>query len=394
VRILSLIDSMGRGGAEQVLVRLVTGLPEHAHGVIHCSRVNGVPVHGPFIRALRGAGASVADIDWRSYADATLRRVAMGGQEPDVVICHWWGGTPWSAWMQQVMAARPGAGRPWFVCVLHATGRPAPSGFDRYVVLARAHARQVPPGGRLEVIPNGVDRVVFRPARRIRRRSGSASGMAPGLRVGRLARLDPGKTPDDLVRVIDGWGVPGARWLLAGDGTLRPALEAQARALAGSTAVDVLGAIPRHRVAPWLRSLDVLFHVTGAITDCHPLALLEALSCGVPVVAERRGGVPEIVRHGHDGLLGDGPDEVGAHLRRVAADPALLAHLTAGARADGAHLDLGHQLAAWRVLLDELRQGDPTPLGHTPLGPAAATGTADAAGLPPVAGTTAMGVAT
>jgi glycosyltransferase involved in cell wall biosynthesis len=110
-------------------------------------------------------------------------------------------------------------------------------------------------------------------------------------------------------------------------------------------------------VAPWLHTLDVAFHITDDVSECHPLALLEAIACGVPVVAEGRGGTPEIVRHGVDGLLGDGPQEVGAHLRRLAADAPLLARLTAGARADGSRFDISGQLAAWRVLLDGLAPG-------------------------------------
>ncbi|MFO1541484.1 MAG: glycosyltransferase family 4 protein [Chloroflexota bacterium] len=348
MRILSIIDSLGNGGAEQVLVRLVAGLPGHEHAVIHCSRVNAVPVHGPHVRALRRAGAILEDVDWRVFADPGRRAAAMGGSVPEIVICHWWGGTPWRAWMDELADAQPGAGRPWFVCVLHATGRPAPRGFDRYVVLADLHRSQVPDGGRVAVIPNGVDLAVFHAARRPRTTGPSS------LRIGRLARLDPGKTPDGLVRTMDGWSVPRARWELAGDGSLRPTLAAQAAALADPSTVRLLGALPHRRVAPWLRGLDVVFHLTGDVSECHPLALLEALACGVPVVAERRGGIPEIVRDGQDGLLGDSPDEVGAHLRRMAGDRDLLARLTAGARADGRRFDVAHQLAAWRTLLVEL----------------------------------------
>ena len=47
----------------------------------------------------------------------------------------------------------------------------------------------------------------------------------------------------------------------------------------------------RDRVAETLRGADVYVHATKA--DNHPLAVLEALACGVPVIAARVGGIPE-----------------------------------------------------------------------------------------------------
>ena len=53
-----------------------------------------------------------------------------------------------------------------------------------------------------------------------------------------------------------------------------------------------------------------VFALTSAAENC-PLALLQAMAVGLPVVASRVGGVPEVVRDGLDGLLVDAGDEAG-----------------------------------------------------------------------------------
>jgi len=54
-------------------------------------------------------------------------------------------------------------------------------------------------------------------------------------------------------------------------------------------------------VRPWYRAADIL--VLGSLGEAFGRVLVEAMACGVTVIATRSGGVPEIVRHGQDGLL-------------------------------------------------------------------------------------------
>jgi glycosyltransferase involved in cell wall biosynthesis len=64
------------------------------------------------------------------------------------------------------------------------------------------------------------------------------------------------------------------------------------------------------------------------------LAALEAMACGVPPVATRVGGVPELITHGVDGYL-EAPGDIAAHTARVVAllaDDALRARLSGAAR--------------------------------------------------------------
>jgi len=93
---------------------------------------------------------------------------------------------------------------------------------------------------------------------------------------------------------------PDAQFLIAGDGPLRGALEAQARDL---------GIGDRTRFVGWLRepgdlfaALDLLLFNSEA--DAFGRTPMEAMAVGVPVVASvRHGGTNELIEHGHNGVL-------------------------------------------------------------------------------------------
>jgi len=112
-----------------------------------------------------------------------------------------------------------------------------------------------------------------------------------------------------------------AAWLLVvGDGPERPSLEDRAHALGIGRNVTFVGFQPD--VAPYLR----LCRVT-AVPSTHPepfgLVAVESLAAGVPVVASRAGGLPEVITDGVAGLLvrpGDA-DDLAAALLRVLGDP-------------------------------------------------------------------------
>jgi glycosyltransferase involved in cell wall biosynthesis len=96
-----------------------------------------------------------------------------------------------------------------------------------------------------------------------------------------------------------------ARLVIVGDGVDRAALETQARAL---PTVKFLGAIPQADVAGWFGVANAL--VLPSRHEGMPNVVVESLASGVPVVASRVGGIPELVTEGTNGLLvapGDAP---------------------------------------------------------------------------------------
>ncbi len=92
---------------------------------------------------------------------------------------------------------------------------------------------------------------------------------------------------------------PRVRLVIAGEGALRPAIEARIAALGLEDAVTLLG----HRAdAPRLiRAADL--YVSSSWSEGLGTSVLEALACETPVVATVAGGVPEMVRPGETGYL-------------------------------------------------------------------------------------------
>ncbi|GAA1744437.1 glycosyltransferase family 4 protein [Aeromicrobium alkaliterrae] len=125
--------------------------------------------------------------------------------------------------------------------------------------------------------------------------------------------------------------VPGVRLLLIGDGPERAAVEAAVERAGTADRVELAGFVDDP--APLLARADVLALPSGA--EACPLAVLQAMASGLPVVASSVGGIPEVVRHGTDGLL-VAPGDVDAlrdALSTLHADPATRLTMGASARA-------------------------------------------------------------
>jgi glycosyltransferase involved in cell wall biosynthesis len=176
------------------------------------------------------------------------------------------------------------------------------------------------------VIPNGIDLAAFRPLEGdrvdVRREFGIDGEALLVLSVGRLSKE---KGHDVLIeafaQVAD--RLPRARLMMVGDGPERKALEEKSRcpsleSLSGrwgrgglgqpGTANSARVLFPGHRddVARLLAAADLF--VLPSRYEGFGLAVLEALAAGVPVIASRVGGVPEIIRDGIDGRLVPGGD--------------------------------------------------------------------------------------
>lgn len=93
--------------------------------------------------------------------------------------------------------------------------------------------------------------------------------------------------------------VPKARFLFVGDGPLRPAIEAEAEQALIGDKLQLVGAVDNVREI--LAGADLF--VLPSLWEGLPLALLEAMLSGVPVVATRVGGVPEVIRDGVNGIV-------------------------------------------------------------------------------------------
>ena len=343
MKVLTIIESFGHGGAETVATDLMLGMREHEHRFITFSAVNGRMAHPPFMEALKAAGIPTHDVHW-SLGRGGLDAALSDGWRPDVLLAHWTHGEALTHWKVALNERSP---HMTSICVIHDSRDAAPLEFDWYVPvspmllpkLKQQHA------DRVRVIPNGID---------LRRFDGIQPHEAlPGqpLVIGRVSNLRLEKIPRDMVQTMAGWAIPGARFVIAGDGVLRPALERAITRLGLQDTVQLLGYVPRENIPRVLSTFDLFCYVSSTAVECHPLALLEAAAAGLPIVAEPRGGNLDIVEHGVTGLLGSSPEEIGAHLRTLCADAELRRQMGHNARLLAERHSLERQFAAYRALL-------------------------------------------
>lgn len=205
-------------------------------------------------------------------------------------------------------------------------------GVDRYIAVSRAIAAELAtrfgwPSEKIEVVYNSVDLARFEvTAPKTLRADLSGGGDMPLVLT--PARLDEQKGHAVLLRAAV--EVPGARFVLAGEGPLRADLEAQARELGVADRVRFLGR--REDVPELLAACDVF--ALPSLYEGSSLAVLEAMAARRPVLSSAIGGTDELIADGEDGLLVP-PDDVtalAAALRRLLGDGQLRAALARRAR--------------------------------------------------------------
>jgi teichuronic acid biosynthesis glycosyltransferase TuaC len=173
---------------------------------------------------------------------------------------------------------------------------------------------------RVHTILNGVDPAIFhiqdQPA--IRERLGLPADETCVLFVGWLSKL---KGVAQLVEAIAALNRSGGRkWSLAmvGEGYLEPALREEARRSGFGSSFRFLGPLKAPDIAQWMNACD-LFCLPSDSEGC-PNVVLEALSCGTPVVATAVGSIPDLVDESCGILVpGNSPDILAATLQRAGA---------------------------------------------------------------------------
>ena len=176
-----------------------------------------------------------------------------------------------------------------------------------------------------EVIHNGIDLAHFSAAAvdaeasQLRRSLGFAEG---DLVIGMCAGFREEKCQIDLLealRRLRDRQLP-AKVLLVGDGLLRPQIEARRDALGLQNAVVLCGF--QQDVRPYVAACDIMALTSHAET--FPIATLEYMALGKPLVASNVGGLSEQVADGHNGLLYTAGDIDGlvTQLERLATEPA------------------------------------------------------------------------
>lgn len=197
-----------------------------------------------------------------------------------------------------------------------------------------------------EVVFNGIDTDLFHPQPpdpTLRARLGVPATAPLLLFVG---RLQPWKGVETAIRALP--QIPQAVLLIAGDGEDRARLAALANELGLSERVRFLGSVPRSQLPALYASVDLLV-ATSHASETFGIGPVEAQACGLPVVATRFGGFPEVVAEGQTGLLVPprDPAALAAAVNELLADPAQRAAMAAAAPAWASQF-------AWPAVVDRI----------------------------------------
>jgi glycosyltransferase involved in cell wall biosynthesis len=202
---------------------------------------------------------------------------------------------------------------------------------DGTMVAAEAVRLRLAPPERIRAIASPVDDGIHPVSDAARARARLRLGLPQQAKVvGTVARLDAQKSPLDMIEAVAALGREDiyAAWI--GDGELRPQAQQLIRARGLDDRFRLFG--NRSDVASLLPAFDVF--ALSSLYEGLPCAAVEAMTCGVPVVATAVNSVPEIVVPGRTGLLarpGD-PASLARALAHMLDHPEQAARLARAAR--------------------------------------------------------------
>jgi len=382
LRIARIIARLNLGGpARQILasdpwlaraghhVRVFTGTPDPGEGdLFDAARELGIDVvRVPGL----GRGLSLTmDFRARAFLRGALRRF-----DPQVVHTH---ASKAGALGRRAARVVPGAARVhtfhghvlegYFGAAissgLSAIERRLAASTDKLIAVSHATAEDlvrlgVAAAEQIVVIPPGLDleELLAIPPARQQRRDGALRRLLGAadddVLVGMLGRLAEVKRPEWALEIFELLAprYPKLMLVYVGDGDQRGMLERRIQGLqpAQRRRVHLVGA--RTDMPAVLRDLDIVLATSRS--EGMPVALIEAGAAGLPVVATRVGGVPELIAEERTGFLGESVDELAFGLSKLLDQPGLGAQFGQRARL---RVEKRHSAPALGTQLERLYQ--------------------------------------
>jgi glycosyltransferase involved in cell wall biosynthesis len=305
LKVVRIISGLWPGGVEKKLTALLPLLNRDLFDV----KVVCLKAQGELAPVLAAAGIPVIEKTvlsrWSPKGLWTLARY-LKREGVDIVHTHMYRSN-----VTGTVAARL-AGVPVIIANIHNVGSWDDAGqvrTDRFVsrfrqctvfvseAVKRDYLKQVPlPDTAQKVLYNGVDTEVFKPGN-----PETEPALHGEIKVGAAARLMPQKNLHLLVKAAADpvFQKAGVHFFVAGEGPLKQDLLTCAKSAGASGHFHLLGF--NRSIRDFYQSLDLF--AMPSLKEGFSNALLEAMACGLPVVATAVGGNPEAVRHGVNGLL-------------------------------------------------------------------------------------------
>ena len=370
LRVLWLVKGLGPGGAERLLVS-AAGIADHRAFAIDAAFVN--PEKAQLVPALDAAGVQThcIGVAGRRGAWIPALRTLLTTGEYDVVHVH----SPLLAAIARlIVRTMPRAERPRLVSTEHNVWSAFSPGTrvlnavtwgldDAHLAVSEEVRLSVRPrtcGRQVEVVVHGIDLGALEHARG--ERSAARASLGVGLDeilIGTVANYRSHKAYPDLFAAAGEVLARDdrVRFLAVGQGPLQAEIEADHRRAGFGDRFLLYG----YSEDPLrlLAACDVF--VLASHVEGYPVALMEALGIGLPVVATSVGGIPDAVRNGVEGILVPPrrPERLAAGLLRVAGDPELRAELAAAARRRGEQFDIRHAVERVEEIYVRLVDGEP-----------------------------------
>ena len=317
LHVLQIVGNAIVGGMEASVERLIERLPAQSVGVTALC-----PFESPFTDRLRALGADVViatiteDPSWQSIqlACSLVASSAVDVIHSHLPNAHVLAGIVGRLADKPVLATIHGRQLTALDLEVHRAASTNLAVVCRHSYLhalgCGANPKQV------HLVPNGVDTEVFVPGRphvgALRTRFGIA---ADAFLAGFVGRLSWEKGPDVFLRAALAVHTtrPDAHFVLVGEGPMQAQLAAFIKQFGLGARVHLAGM--QDAMADVLGELDIL--VSSSHSEAMPLAILEAMSSGLPVVACKVGGVADLVQHGVTGWLANEGDHDGLATRIV-----------------------------------------------------------------------------
>ncbi len=347
LNIMQMTDVTGRGGAEKALADIALNLDRERYNVTVCATRSA----GNYQSLLDEAGI-------KTFVQGRKSRWEIGqwwklvrllrSERVDILHTHLFGSNTLGRLLGRL------GGVPVVIAHEHwSTISPRQAQIDRLlyrlssrVIVPSEASKQLVmqtekiPAGAIRVLYNGVDTSRYMPpGTEARAEARLEFGVKDyELLIGVVGRLSPEKGGmDNLIRAAYRLGEQrsNVRLLIVGDGPVRAELEkldAELHDGDGGRESTVIFAGARQDIARLLGAMDMF--VLPSLNEALPIVILEAMAVGLPVVATRVGGVPEIVQDGATGLLVAPGDEAAllTALNRLADDNALRAKMADAGR--------------------------------------------------------------
>ncbi len=213
------------------------------------------------------------------------------------------------------------------------------------------------PAGHLHIVRNGIDLSKF-----TQQSNGASFRKMIGVSnaatlIGFVGRLDHEKGPDQFLkaaRMIHSQK-PEIHFVVVGEGSMTKELDKLCMNLQLSNHVHFV----KWQEANWnvYPALDILAHTSRS--DGTSLVLMEAMACGIPTVAIRVGGVPEIVEHGTTGLLANDWESLAEHILYLLEKPLVIQKMQkAAVKRIDTHFNVKTNTEKVAAILEHLAKGN------------------------------------